>query len=469
MITPPVRNALVLTAADAGGRLIGFGVTVYLARVLLPSAFGVLNIGLAVLGYLLLLGSPGIQLMEARNIAASEDGDEERVQAVLTLRLLLSGILVAGTWVMTAVVPFRDAETARVIVLYSVSLIPAAVFLDWFFQGREEFVAVGFARIVNNITFALATVLLVHSVDDLAWAPVAFAVGNLVASIFLLTQYQLRFGPFRMVWQPTLWKRILSANAPVGFALFLGQSFLNLPLLVLAAIATTEDVGQYSAALKIVFMMLLIDRVFNVMFLPAVTRYATRQRDDLSRFVLLTFKMVLIIILPLTVCTVILAPLMTGLVFGASYSGAAVVLRILAAYFGLTVINSVFVTLLIGSGAEGVYTRMMILGSVLAGVAVVLLAVLMGAQGAALGVVLGELLTMLLMAWQSTRIHPLSFTRAMLAPVLAVALMIASALVLQSFGSVVMTVGSVMVFFAIIVSTRALKRDELHFLREKLL
>jgi O-antigen/teichoic acid export membrane protein len=469
MIKPPVRNALALTAADAGGRLIGFGVTVYLARVLDPPAFGVLNIGLAVLGYLLLLGSPGIQLMEARNIAASENGGEERVQAVLTLRLLLSGILVTGTWVVTAVIPFDTDVTGRVIVLYSVSLIPAAVFLDWFFQGREEFVAVGFARIVNNITFALATVLLVHSVDDLVWAPVAFAVGNLVASIFLLTQYQLRFEPFRTVWQPSLWKRILSANAPVGFALFLGQSFLNLPLLVLAAVATTADVGQYSAALKIVFMMLLIDRVFNVMFLPAVTRYATRQKDDLNRFVLLTFKMVLIIILPLTVSLTILAPQMTNLIFGTSYNGATVVLRILAAYFGLTVINSVFVALLIGSGAESVYTRMMILGSVCAGCAVVALAVLMGIRGAALGVVFGELLTLVLMAWQATKVLHIRFARAMVTPVLAGALMVTSALVLQSLGSALVTIASIAVFFAIIFSVRALTRDELQFLREKLL
>jgi O-antigen/teichoic acid export membrane protein len=465
----PVRNALALSAADAGGRLIGFGVTVYLARVLDPSDFGVLNIGLAVLGYLLLLGSPGIQLLESRNIAAREDGAEERVQAVLSLRLLLSAILVAGTWLVTALVPFSRAETAKVVVLYSVSLIPAAVFLDWFFQGREEFVAVGFARIVNNITFALATVMLVRSSDDLVWAPVAFAVGNLVASVFLLTQYQLRFGPFRLVWQPARWKRILSANVPVGFALFLGQSFLNLPLLVLAGVTTTADVGQYSAALKLVFMMLLIDRVFNVMFLPAVTRYATRQKDDLSRFVLLTFKMVLIIILPLTVCVSILAPDLTGLVFGASYGEAGIVLRILAAYFGLTVVNSVFVALLIGSGAESVYTRMMILGSVCAGIAVIVLAVLMGKEGAALGVVFGELLTLILMAWQSSHLHRLHLARTMATPIVAGLAMGASAMAFHSLGSVIVAIVSVAVFIVITVGLRTLTRDELLLLREKLL
>ncbi len=465
----PVRNALALTVADAGGRLIGFGVTVYLARVLDPPDFGMLNIGLAVLGYLLLLGSPGIQLLESRNVAAAEDDAQDRVQAVLTLRLFLSGILVAATWLVTALIPFSRGETAKVVVLYSVSLIPAAVFLDWFFQGREEFLAVGFARIVNNITFALATLMLVRSPDDLVWAPVAFAVGNLVASVFLLTQYQLRFGLFRLVWQPTLWKRILAANIPVGFALFLGQSFLNLPLLVLAGVTTTADVGQYSAALKLVFMMLLIDRVFNVMFLPAVTRYATRQRDELNRFVSLTFKMVLIIILPLTVCLSILAPQLTGLVFGTSYDGAGIVLRILAGYFGFTVVNSVFVALLIGSGAESVYTQMMILGSVSAALAVIVLAVVMGTEGAALGVVFGELLTLILMAWQSSRLHHLQLLRTMAAPLLAGLAMGASAMAFHSLGSAIVAIVSVAVFFVTIVGLRALTRAELLVLREKLL
>lgn len=126
----PLVNLLSLLTGDLGSRLIGFFISVYLARVLEPTGFGLLNVGLAVLGYLQLAGSPGIQVLETRNAAAFVEVNRERVNAVLSVRLVLAiGLLALSTLVVFAFV--ADDLTRQVILMFSLAVIPLALMLDW--------------------------------------------------------------------------------------------------------------------------------------------------------------------------------------------------------------------------------------------------------------------------------------------------------------------------------------------------
>jgi O-antigen/teichoic acid export membrane protein len=271
------------------------------------------------------------------------------------------------------------------------------------------------------------------------------------------------------VWSPELWKSVLRSNLPVGVALFLAQSFMNLPALVLGYVASAADVGIFSAAMKIVFMLLLVDRIFNALFLPAVTRYAVRGPQELEPFLTLMVKIVLIIVLPLTTFVMIGSPWAIQFVFGGVYNEAVPVLRILSWYVGLTVLNSVFVASLIGSGSERSYTRLMIIGSTFTAVTVVFLARASGITGAALGVVLGELLTVVLMGHRAGKIAGLHLTRAMAWPLVGGVAMTGTAILLDPLGDAAALAGSLAVFTSTLWLSGSLRKEEIAFLREKML
>ncbi len=56
----PTRNIAAFLMGDAGTRLFGFVVNVYLARFLGPEGYGIIGIGLALNGQLSFLASPGM-------------------------------------------------------------------------------------------------------------------------------------------------------------------------------------------------------------------------------------------------------------------------------------------------------------------------------------------------------------------------------------------------------------------------
>ncbi len=158
----PVRDILAILTGDIGARGVGFLVTLYLARVLAPASFGIISIGMAVLGYLSLLGSPGIQMVETRNAAAVEGGMPERTGAILSLRLVLAPLLICATYAGAWIAGVPEA-TRDVTALYALSLIPMALSLDWLFQGKEDFRGVMTSRLVNSVVFGLCVLLFVRT------------------------------------------------------------------------------------------------------------------------------------------------------------------------------------------------------------------------------------------------------------------------------------------------------------------
>ncbi len=463
----PLQNILAMILGDVGSRLIGFLITVYLARTLEPSGFGVINIGVSVLGYLLLVGSPGIQVLEARNVAASLVVDRGRIGGVLSLRLLLAAILLLA---LTLVVQFvvQDRLTQTVIIFYALSLLPLAMLLDWYYQGKEDLLSVGVSKLMNYGAYGVCVWALVHSSADLSFTPVAFAVGNAVGASFLLLRYKREHGFVRLQWNVSLWKRILVENSPLGLATLLGQSMINLPPILIGLVLTVNDVGIFSAAMKMIFLFLLLDRVFNAIFLPVLARYSTQKPEEVPRLISIALKSVLLLAIPIAVIGTVLSTHMIDLVFGYQYSESAIVFAVLLGYFVSTLVNSVFVNTLIVSGREKKYTSIMFVSTLLLTICVFTGAAAFGLTGVAVGIVAAEVVTTVLLGLEAQRLVMVRFLSAIIRPFLAGVAMLGVAILFSDQNPILAASASLVTFITILIAIKGIPREEIRYLRERL-
>ena len=463
-----LRNAVAFVVGDAGSRVIGFFVTVYLVRVLAPEAFGTVTVGLALLGYLGLLASPGVQILETRNVAASPVDLPKRVGAVITLRLLLAGVIALAAWGVARVV-VEDRRTADVIGLYAACLVPMALLLDWWFQGKEDFRALGASRVVQFLVYALAAILMVRSTDDLEAAPKAFFLGGLAGSVFLLAIYAVRTGSMPMHFKPALWKRILSDNVPVGGAVLAAQAATSLPPIVVAAMLGAVAAAEYGAAMRLVFMFLFVDRLVHALLLPALSRQLARDRHRARLTTAVVLKLQIVFLVPLGLLLMLSGEQILSLLYGQSYASAGPLLQVMVSYVLLTLMNTVFVCVLVGSGQERDYSRIMTVGSTLMAMLVVLMTIAAGSLGAAVGVVIGEALVTF---WMSVKARDV--LRALPAWRIASAVVLVAcagpALVLQDeVGLAVGLVVALTVYVLSVVMVGGVTREDLRHLREHLI
>ena len=401
-----MRSILSLVSGDAVGRVIGFLITVYLARMLSPDGFGIFGIGLAMLGHLQLIANPGIQLIETRNIAAQSGSMAERIGGVLAVRITIATVLALLSGILLPHV-VRSPELASCILLSLLSLFPMALFVDWVLQGKEDFVPLSAGRVAGYAAYAVGVFLLVRSSADVLFAPVAFFIGNVVTALALLGGLAMRYGVPRIVWSPPLWRAILVANAPTGAAMFFGQMVFNLPPLVVGYFLGIHDAGLYSAATKFVFLLLMGDRILNAVLLPALTRLLAERSDEVPLVLTLIVKLIWLVGIPVGLCGVLLAPAAIDFVFGEAYAGAAVVTQVLLLYVGLTLLNSLAVCTIVATKNEGAYARRMIAGSAVLAIAVIVLTPFFGVVGAAVGATVGEGVTLVLMARKAMIFQPL--------------------------------------------------------------
>ena len=391
------KNFISILLSDVGRRVFGFLTLAYLTRRISVGDFGAMSIGMTALSYAMMASSGGLSTFGTRAIARGES--LPLVSSIVSLRFVISFVayLVLGT---AAVLFVSNSLTIQFILLFGLSLFPNALFLDWYFQGKEHMGIIGIARIISAIFYLVLILLFVHSPENLFWVAIAALIGDTLASAAFIVAYKRKTPYNKLRFDLGEWKSILSQAFPLGIGSILGHFSVNAPPIILGIMLTNTEVGIYSAAGKLVFFLLMFDRVFANLLLPASTRLHAVSSDILSVMLRTAQKWIVVFALPLCVGGTLLADRILPFVFGSQYLAAADTFRILVWYFFFTLVHTIFTSGLVAIGKEGIYGKVMILSAIVYGTTVILGTFLFGVNGAAGAMVFSEAATLILMRRQ---------------------------------------------------------------------
>ncbi len=413
-----------LTASDAGSHLIGFAVTIFLARVLGPAGFGQISYAQSFLNYALLFGNLGLVTIGAREIAKNRT-DRGLTGDIVSIRLVLAAAIFVAVTVISLALP--SAPTTRyLVILYALTVFPFAYYLEFFFQGREEMEFIGAGRIIQFGSYALLIFLFFRSAVNILTIPMAFFISHVLAATFLLgIYYAKKFTlPIRLI-NPNFGK-LLTAAIPVGSAMICYQIPLNLGPIVIKLFHTVVDIGMFSAGYKVVFFLLIIERVFYLLFLPIVSRQHREAPERLPSTFVFCLRVIFGLVLPIAAGGIVLAPAIIRFMYGQGYEPAAGILRVLLVYFIATPINTVFGYGLVALDRERTFFRITAFMSGVSLIGVIGLGIAFGAVGVAAGLLIGETLSLVLMKRELARVVRFGVTRHFLKAALAAGVMAAA-------------------------------------------
>lgn len=342
-------NVAWLFADQVVRMVIGLFVGVWMARYLGPEKYGWLNYATALIGTVGSLTSLGLNAVVVRELAREPDSANAWMGAAFFLKSMGAAVGFLVCVVLAGLQPAAMSATRPLIVIVALGMLFQGLDVyDVYFQARGESRVTAWVRIAASLAANLLKVVLILSHASLAALAVTTvaelavcAVGWLVAGRgtgHMPRTFRVDRGHVIALLRES-WPLALS-----GLAIYV-QAYAD--QLVIGLFLGGTELGEYSAALRLVAVFGFVPMVVQTVAAPEITR-AKRDDGQLYRRRLYNFYRLMFGLFAVTAVPIIVAgPWVITRLFGASYAGAAALVPLLAFrlfFTNLGVARSVFIT-----------------------------------------------------------------------------------------------------------------------------
>jgi O-antigen/teichoic acid export membrane protein len=387
-----VRRFVGLFAGESLARALGLVTLLVQARALSPSGLGIVSVALALIIWLALVADAGTEMLSTRDVASDPTRFRHIAEAVLGLRLLISGSTALALAV--GAVLFAESDTTRdVYVVFALVLPVMALNIRWISVGAAGARPLMVGNVGGAAVLLLGTVLFVTGPEDVTVVPALYVLSELVFAGLVAALLAPRFGLLRPRLDGALWRSRLAGGLPLMVGTLARGSFGVVDLVVVGAALGAAEAGEYSAGLRPVLFLITAVGLYFYSFVVSYTGLDAGQR---TAFVRLSVRTALVVSIPIAVVLTVTAEPIVRLLFGSDYEEGAIVLAILAWRLPASALGATFSGVLLAQRRQASLMWVYIAGA-LVGAALVVLGTTGGIAGvAAASVVASWLVTVLL-------------------------------------------------------------------------
>lgn len=321
-------NFIWLLLNQVSSQAVSFFGTLYLARVLGASSFGIYSFALALGQYLIMIGDFGISTYGVRQVAANKTDAFRIYPRLLTLKAAASaGCFILFIFVFSLFV--REGSGYGILLWSGFMILTNALNSEWFFKGIERMDLVAVGNLIISITFIGLLFILVSGSGDSEMAMVIRAFSYIPGVVFMIY----------IIWKrsefhiPELWK-FSSQMTRESFVYMLtggiGTLYAYSFILILGLFAEDTAIGLFSAAYRLLLITILFAAILPMAFFPVLADYFKKNFKQFKSFHSLFIRILMIACIPVTAACVIFSSEIISLLYGAGYSASAGIFRMLS-------------------------------------------------------------------------------------------------------------------------------------------
>jgi O-antigen/teichoic acid export membrane protein len=383
-----LRNTALLGAARVIERVSGAVVTLLVARGLGAADLGDYVAAMSIYALIAIGGELGVTTFLVREISKDPSRTSPYVVHLSVVTAGACALASALTYALLPVLGF-DAGMRSAIGIALLAVVPAA--LNTVQQGvflafrRTEFEAVVTLAAGLMVVGSSAALLSAgHGVRSVLGAYVAVQYLATVIYYLLIRRY---IAPLRWTFDLGTTRRLLHEVKPFAGSSVLAAVFSRPEVILLSVLATSEEVGLYGAAVKLVDIGVLVPQLVMMNVFPLLARAARDGGARLQEIQDRSVRLLMLVTLPLAAVGFAAAEPMIDLVYGTEFADAAEAFRILVWGLVLACPFSVLWRVLSARGEQGAVLRVQVLTTMVKLGLGAALIVAFGDEGAALSAV----------------------------------------------------------------------------------
>lgn len=377
----------------------------YVSRVLGPESLGRVEFANSVVSYFALFAALGIPMYGMREIARVRDDVKARSRTVLELGMILS-LSVSASYVIyflaAFLVPQMKVEMTLLLIVAPTILLSGLSF-EWFYAGIEDQLYITVRYLIIRVVQVAALFLLVRDADGLyiyAATNVGLSGVSAVFNIARLRKYQAKVPPKELNFGRHFKPAMCVFAAQVATSVY-----MNLDVTMLGIIRTKEVVGVYTAANRIVRIVISVVTSFSAVIVPRIeSALKGGDFDGYRKNLEKSLRFTLVLALPCLAGLEVVADDLIAVFAGDKYGGAVMAVRMLSPVILIVgLANFVGLQVLFANRREGAYTAAVSVAAVCNFVSNAVLIPRIGLYGAILGTLVAECVGLLVECFAAVR------------------------------------------------------------------
>ena len=428
----------------------------YVSRVLLPAGTGRVSFANSVITYFVMISQLGIPTYGIRACAVVRDNREKLKKTVYEL-LIINTVMSVFAYVVFFAALFsvpRLRSDKTLFVVMSSLIFFNTIGVEWLYKALEYYTYITVRSIIFKFIALIAMFVLIHDVDDYViyggisiFAASASNVFNFIRLRKIVGSEKVGKLDFKQHLKPVFTFFIISCATTI---------YTNLDNVMLGFMKDDVEVGYYNAATKIKNILVSIVTSLGTVLMPRASYYI--QQDMWNEFYALSKKAIKFVLLA---ATSMMVYFMSGDAFECAIMPMIIIMPTLL-FIGLT--NIMGIQMLIPMGQENAVMISTFVGAIVDLVLNSILIPQLGANGAAIGTLVAELVVLIVqMVYLRKDISFLYAKQSYIKILLALFISSAAAYIIKilSVGIFIKLVISAIVFFGIYVVALYLMKEEI--------
>lgn len=347
----------------------------------------------------------GLSTITTREISKYPRIKSRLFAVVLGTKFILAGIALLLLLLLLKIVDYPQ-ETRQIILIFSCSSIISSFSIAAFsvFRGVEQmqYEAVG-TFIEKSISFTLGVLVLFlgFGLDVFIWS---FIVSGLFLVYYSFSVLFKRYVRFKITMSTSRAIVLLKISCLLGASSFLSMAYNYLDILMLSKMGSMADIGNYSAAYRILAISRIVPTILATAFLP---RFSANHQNTQELKILFSkgLHYLFIFIFPLVLVTFLLAKEIILFIAGADFVEGAVALKILAFAVSAQMLNIFYVPLYVSTNNQKKIVHIQVFGLIVNILLNLILIPKISFVGAAIATVATELSILIILSiWIKARL-----------------------------------------------------------------
>lgn len=299
----------------------------YVAHVLLPEGVGQVAYAQNIVSYFTMLASLGIPTHGIREIAKCRENQEQTNRTFTELFLLnaiATGICIAGYLVLI----FTQFKTNRhLYMVCGLLLMFNFINIDWFYQGKEEYVYVAIRSSLVKIAALFFLFLFVRNQTDY----INYAIINTLASVgnYVFNMIHAR-KLVRITWKGLCLRKHLKPIGYMTICILAAEFYCKIDITMLGKMCNEEAVGYYSNVQKMINMVVTLTTAISSIFLPRISYYYKKNPAKYNEYISAGLGILIFLSVPACAGIILVSRNLVYVLFGEAFLPAVPAMVILA-------------------------------------------------------------------------------------------------------------------------------------------